>query len=154
MSVAPGFLHSIWANTQESEAVWHELIDRVQLQGLIRPLSAIIQVQYGSGGIWFVPPRYTCAWRGTAPHDDPSINFISMFPTANRQTALTGAYFGRVFVAGFSFLLFKWILIFIFDIWLMVCYRYATFGCESQKFAAWVVSKQQRPAVKARTEAN
>lgn len=35
----------------EREDRWHELIDRVPLQGLIRPLSAIIQVQYGGGGI-------------------------------------------------------------------------------------------------------
>lgn len=36
-----------------------------------------------------------------------------------------------------------WILIFTFDIWFMVCCLYATFGCESQKSTAQVVSKQQ-----------
>lgn len=35
--------------TPRREGIWHEVIDRVPLQGLIRPLSAIIQVQYGCG---------------------------------------------------------------------------------------------------------
>lgn len=33
--------------TPTREGIWHEVIDRVPLQGLIRVLSAIIQVQYG-----------------------------------------------------------------------------------------------------------
>lgn len=46
-----------------------------------------------------------------------------------------------------------WILIFIFDIWFMVCCLYATFGCESQKFTAVVVSKQQAVSRLQSTEA-
>lgn len=92
MSVAPGFLHSIWANTQRREGMWHEVIDRVPLQGLIRPLSAITQVQY-VGGIWFVRIIVTkmCAERDTAPHCGPSIIFISIFSPTNTQAAITAS---------------------------------------------------------------
>lgn len=92
-----------------------------------------------------------CVERGTAPHRDPSIIFISMFSLANtKQHSVPAPAFVSIFlewkvsVDCFFFTgLLKSNLIFIFDIWFMVCCLYATFGCESQTCTARVVSKQQ-----------
>lgn len=150
MSAAPGFLHSIWANSLERGYLawsdWQSSITRAYQTPVCNY----------EGSIWWwdlICARITVTKmypeRGTDLRCDHSIIFICMSSPANIQAALTDSllfcqFFPGWIVSGYcSISLLIWNLIFTFDIWFTVCCLYSTFGCESQKFKAWVVRKQQ-----------
>lgn len=117
MSVAPGFLHSIWANTQErGYMAWSDW------QSSITGAYQTPVCNY-PGSIWLwdlictrIIVTKMCAERGTAPRCDPSIIFISMFSPANtRQLSLLAhcflsAFLDRQHRCSFSFYVGFWYL--------------------------------------------